>query len=230
MYTGNAAFDEKQYSYPPMKRPILLLAYLLAAHISFAQWFAEPLVGFRQDMNNTDLHMFNAGVQLAWKTSRYYELLFLVQRSLPSAIKYQQAAFTSNTALPLSVNVQKTLSPSAFNVAIGNRFFMAGKHSANKLMAKVYAGYMSQVITAEYSEYDKTNYILLNPDKQLKVDGVFLAFGFEFIRSLGNNRVFAAIDFSTPPSGQKPADYPNSFRRMAPFTINLGYSIAISKK
>lgn len=230
MQGANAAFQRIACSYQAMKTPLLLLIPLLAAQVSFGQWFAEPLAGFRQDMNNSDLHMFNAGVQLAWKPSRYYELLLLVQQTLPSGIKYQQAAFTSNTALPLSVNVQKTLSPSVFNVAIGNRFFMAGKHSPNKLMAKVYTGYMSEVITAEYSNYDKTNYVLLNPDKQLKVDGIFLAFGFEFIRSLGNNRVFAAVDFSTPPSGQKPADYPNSFRRMAPFTLNIGYSIALSKK
>lgn len=212
-----------------MKRPILLLASLLAAQLSFGQWFAEPMLGFRQDLNNPDFHLFNAGVQVAWKVSRYYELLFTVQRSLPADFKYQQSAFTSNTTLPLSVNIQKTLHPSVLNIGFGNRFFMAGKHSANKLMAKVYAGYMYDEIKVNYSDYDKVNYVLLNPDKRMKKDGLYLAFGFEFIRSIGNNRIFAAVDLATAPIGQRLSDYPNSFRSIAPFTINLGYSISLSK-
>lgn len=213
-----------------MRKPILLLVFVLLAQWSWSQWYAEPFVGFRQDLNSPDFHQFNAGIQLAWKVSKYYELLFQIQRTLPSEKKYQQFAYTSNTALPLTSPYQKTMSPSIFNIGFGNRFFMAGKHSQNKLFAKVYLGYVYEEVNVSYTEIDKTNYAILNPDKSSKNEGLYIAGGFEFMRSIGNNRIFAAIDVSTPPIGERRPTYPYSYQPLSPFTINIVYSIALTKK
>ena len=70
--------------------------------------------------------------------------------------------------------------------------------------------------------------IILNPDKTINATGLFISGGFEYMRQIKNNRLFVDLNFSSPPGYNN--KYPSSFNLMAPVTLNIGYSIKISKK
>jgi hypothetical protein len=92
----------------------------------------------------------------------------------------------------------------------------------------MYTGFLYQKMDVDY-QYDKTNYIVLNPDKTSEVAGLFLSGGLEYMRQLKTGRLFAELNFSTPPVTGK-RSYPYSFNTMAPFSINFGYSILLKNR
>jgi len=211
-----------------MKRTLaitLILAILLPKR-SFSQFYLEPFVGYQKNLNSPKNNMLNTGVQLALKLKKY-EFLIQVQKSWPQSLSGVDSSFTTNTSLPLSAPAYKTINTSAFTFAIGNRLKVAGGKTKNSYFIKLYTGVMFQNNAVKY-DYDKANYIILNPDKTINVTGLFVSGGFEYMRQIKSNRLFVELNFSSPPSGN--IKYPSSFNLMAPVTINIGYSIKISKK
>jgi hypothetical protein len=91
----------------------------------------------------------------------------------------------------------------------------------------MYTGVMIQKTTVNYT-YDKTNYIVLNPDQTRSFTGPFFSAGLEYMREIKGGRLFAELNFSTPPAVKQ--SYPSSFGPAAPASLNIGYSIKISKR
>jgi len=211
-----------------MKRTLSLLVVIvvLLPKLSFSQLYIEPFAGYQKNLNSPKNNLLNTGVQLAFKLKNY-EFLFQIQKSWPQSINGVDSSYTTNTSLPISAPAYKTINTSAFTFAIGNRFKIAGRKTKNSYFIKFYTGIMSQNNAVKY-DYDKANYIILNPDKTINVTGIFVSGGFEYMRQIKNNRLFVELNFSSPPSGN--IKYPSSFNLMAPITLNVGYSIKISKK
>lgn len=197
--------------------------------ISFAQTFAEPLVGYQKDLNNKpSFAHVNAGIQLAFKKNNHYEFLLQLQKSLPLSQAGIDSAFTPNTALPLYIGANKTIKPSIFSLAVGHRFKITDSKKTTGLFILLYTGLSFQKMKVEY-KYDKENYSILNPDKTLSKSGVYISTGIEYMRSLKNGRLFLQLCISTEPLTRITA-YPASFHFMAPLAMNLGYSLPIKKK
>ena len=211
-----------------MKRAILLCMAMVFCQIVYCQLYIEPFAGYQKDLNNKNFQLLNTGVQLSFIRSRRYELILQLQKSWPFSRHSADSSFTLNPNLPLYSAAAKNLRPSVITAAFGNRFKILGVHSKNGLYVKVFTGFVYQRVSVRY-QYDKTNYIVVNPDKTLQAAGVFLSGGLEYMRQLPTGRLFGEINFSTPPATGK-LDYPYSFNLMAPFSVNIGYSILLKNK
>jgi hypothetical protein len=211
-----------------MKRtlPLLLIIIALFPKSSFCQIFIEPFAGYQTDMNNTKTKLLNTGLQLAIKI-RKYEFLVQLQKNWPRSFNYVDSSYTTNTSLPLNAAAMKTIRTSSFSFAIGNRIKIAGKKTKNSFFLKVYTGIMYQKMGVSY-QYDKTNYILLNPDKTEEKTGFFVSGGLEYMRQFSFGRLFFDLNFSSPPTGN--FKYNESYNLMAPLSLSIGYSIKLSKR
>jgi hypothetical protein len=211
-----------------MKRtlPLLLIIITLFPKSSFSQIFIEPFAGYQTDMNNAKTKLLNTGLQFAIKMKKY-EFLLQLQKNWPRSFNYVDSSYTTNTSLPLNAPAQKTIRPSSFSFAIGHRIKIAGRKSKNSLFVKIYSGLMYQKIAVGY-QYDKTNYILLNPDKTEEKTGFFVSGGLEYMRQFSFGRLFFDLNFSSPPTGN--FNYNESYNLMAPLSLSIGYSIKLSKR
>lgn len=212
-----------------MRRALLLLLIFLLSKLSFAQKvFLEPLGGYQIDINDSKTHLINSGLQLAFVFKKQkYEMLLQVQRSWPQNSHYADSAFTVNPNFPLYAAAAKTLSASSFSFAVGHRIKIAGRETSNSFFVKAFTGITDQKTTIAY-QYDKSNYIILNPDQTIEHTGVYLSGGFEYMRKFAHSRFFAELNFSSPPSGT--IKYPSTFNLVAPISLNVGYSIQLSKR
>ena len=205
----------------------LLLVINLSAFNCIAQFYIEPVIGYQIDMNNSRFIQINSAIQFAFKRSKRYEFILLVQRSWPLSHVSSDSSFTANPSLPLYAAAQKTILPGAFSFSAGHRFVVAGKNSVNKLSLLINTGLTAQKIKVSYG-YDKNNYTILNPDKTQNRLSVFVSGGVEYMRLLKSGRLFFQINVSSPPAG-KSFKYPSSFQLMAPINFSAGYSIPIKK-
>ncbi len=211
-----------------MRRTLLLFIIIgLLPNVSFAQIYIEPLAGYQVDLDNQRRNkLFNTGVQLALRMKRY-EFLVQLQKSWSQKFNYTDSSFTLNPNLPLYAPAAKTIHPSIYSLGVGNRIKIFGRKTNGSLFAKLSLGIMYQRIAVAY-QYDKVNYTVLNPDKTQNTAGIYVSAGIEYIYQLKKNRLFAELNFSSPPGSS--SNYPNSFRLVAPASLNIGYSIQLSKK
>jgi hypothetical protein len=205
--------------------PSIAFIVFLPKH-SFSQIYIEPVAGYQKNLNNNRTYFLNTGLRAAFRFKKY-ELLVQVQNSWPQTLNYTVSSFTANPALPLNSPAEKKMRTSSYSFAIGNRFKVAGRKTKNSFFVSMYTGVMFQKTTVNYT-YDKTNYILLNPDRTQSIAGPFFSAGFEYMRQIKSGRLFAELNFSTPPVGKQ--SYPSSFGPAAPASLNIGYSIKISKR
>jgi hypothetical protein len=211
-----------------MKKTLLLSMAIACCKMISAQVYLEPFAGYIKDLNNKKFQLLNTGVQLSYVKGRRYEMILQLQKSWPTGGRSSDSSFTLNPNLPLYSPAAKQLRPSSITAAFGNRFKILGSNSKNAIYAKVFTGIVYQRVSVRY-QYDKNNYIILNPDKTLQAAGIFLSGGLEYMRQLPTGRLFGELNFSTPPATGK-LNYPYSFNSMAPFSINIGYSILLKKK
>ncbi len=207
---------------------ILFITLQITVHYAKGQTSVEPFLGWQKDLNGGKFKQLNTGVQFSFKESPGYEFILQLQRSWPLAIVSYDAAFTTNTALPIFTGAKKSIRPAANSVALGHRIVVAGKNTANVFFIIIYTGMRVQRIAVKY-EYDNDNYTILNPDKTLTRAGIYLSGGAEYMRVFKNGRIFFQLTASTQ-SLQKKIKYPSSFNFLAPLSFNAGYSFNIKKK
>lgn len=210
-----------------MKLPSLLLTiFILAGSNAKAQWYIEPIAGYQVDINN---HVHFKGlktvVNFCNTISRRYQIIFQLQKNWPLAYYSSDTAFTTNTGLPLTQMAAKTISPVSFSFGLGQRFKIAGNGS-NFLFVSLYTGLQSQQVKVAY-DYDKNNYIILNPDKTATRSGLYIGCGASYIRQLGKQRLLVQLEYSF--LLQSKIYYPGTFNYVTPLSVELGYAIPIVK-
>ena len=70
-------------------------------------------------------------------------------------------------------------------------------------------------------------YTILNPHKNLNIEGVFLGGGIHYKRKVGNGYCFSQIDISSPPIVKGHLNY--VYENPVLLAINAGYIIAFKK-
>lgn len=213
-----------------MKKLICLLTILAGlVSISSAQIFLEPLLGYHMDMNNSSnrFSQFNTGLQFCLQISRRYELLMKAERAWPIVKRASDIAYSSNPNLPLSINAEKTIRPFSFSFSVGHRIKIFGGKTKNNFSALIYTGITKQQIEVSY-QYDKTNYTIFSPDQTQETVSVAVAAGFEYMRQLKKGRLFAQLQIASMPLVRK-IKTASSFNYIAPLSLNIGYSIPLSK-
>lgn len=203
---------------------LIIILNLLALNCA-AQFYIEPVAGFQLDVNNPNsFKQVNTAVQSAFRKSRHYEIILLLQKTWPVTYTSQDSAFSTNPALPVYAHAKKTICAASFSLAVGHRLTIIGGKTNGVFSVLLYSGLNIQRFAVAY-QYDKTNYTILNPDRTLNIDGFFISGGLEYLRLLKKGRLFTQLIVATPPARQ--LKYPASFGLMAPFSLNAGYSIMI---
>lgn len=194
--------------------------------VAYCQFYVEPLAGIQKDMNNSSYSFFNSGLRATYKIRRY-EMVLQFQKSWPYSWYGTDPSFTLDTLLPVYSLAGKQIKLSSFSFAFGNRFKVIGNNQGSCLFISFYTGVMFQKASVIYS-FDKNHYTILNPDQSQDLAGLFASGGLEYMWQFKKGRIFAELNFSTPPAGNWA--YPASFGVVSPLSFNVGYSFKISKK
>ncbi len=209
----------------------LLLTMLFFTGSCFAQLFVEPIVGYQTDLDTHPYKysMINTGVQFAFKYKRHYELLVKVQQSWGQTSHYSGNAFTTNPALPPTIEVQNSIKPSVFSFAIGHRFKIPPEKAgrSNVFSILLYTGVAHQKIAVDY-DYDKANYIVLNAEQTQQRWGVYISAGLEYMRKFENGRLFVQSLITSPASGSSTQEY-SSLGFNSLLSFNAGYSFMLQQ-
>ena len=222
------------YSLSVFMKIIFLLAitFLFGNTIGHAQLYIEPIVGGQISLNNTDKNFFqvNVGLQLAIHKDRFYEMLIRAMAGLPVSSTIDAAkAYTANPSLPISADVSTSIKPYTYSFALGHRITInSRKTQKNNVFLIIFTGFVNERIAVHYA-YDKSNYTILNPQISLGRVSVFASAGLEYMKQLANGRLFANILIATPPIGKKTSNL-STFTFIIPLSVNVGYSIPLSKK
>lgn len=192
-----------------------------------AQVYVEPIIGYQIDMtNHPRLNQLNTSVQFAFKTKRS-ELLLTLQKSWGLNRFSTDSSFTLNPALPLYSPAQKKMTPNSFSFLITRRSFLFGNRNGQHMFFLASIGMEHQQIKVQYN-YDKNDYVILNPDKTIQQTSINLETGLEYMLPLKNGRFFTQMKIILV-EGVRKLNYPISFHYPAPLTINVGYSFLLKK-
>lgn len=215
------------YYYMKKILTLLLFVTLCANCCKAQQIYAEPMIGYQLDLNNSGkFKQFNTGLQCSFTKGKGYEFILQVQRSWPGSTVSADSSFTANPSFPLYAAAKKTILPSAFSFALGHRFAVAGRKTDNIFFLLFYTGLTSQHIAVSY-DYDKNNYTVLNPDQTQHRTNLYIAGGAEYMHLFNKGRIFFQVTASSPPYGK--SAYPSSFHFMGPLAFNAGYSLSLKK-
>ena len=211
------------------KCTLLLISSTLLACNCFAQLYIAPVAGYQLDVaNNKSFHQINTGIQISMKMSRRYEMILRIQTCLSKEYHYSDSSFTPDPLLPLYEPAYKNIDPQLWYFSFDQRFILNPKNKKQLFSFLLRTGFNSQVLMVSY-QYDKTHYVILNPDRTLKASNFFIGAGIEYMRLFKDNRLFVQLAIDSPPAYQG-KQYPSSFSFIAPLSLNIGYSFLLQKK
>jgi len=208
---------------------VLFSTFTLLVTDCAAQQYLEPISGYQVDPNYSGrFQQINTGAQIAFRKSRRYEFIVRIQKSWGFPYHSSDSSFTANPALPLYSPAYKTIKPGAWYLTIDHRFILGSKSKNHQFSILLLTGLTYQSLKVTY-QYDKNDYIILNPDKTQQVSGLSIGTGFEYMRKFKDNRVFFRLTIDGPLAGGR-INYPSSFTFISPIALNAGYSLLFKKK
>ncbi|MFT3749239.1 MAG: hypothetical protein QM768_13020 [Agriterribacter sp.] len=197
--------------------------------LSYSQNTVEPCVGYSIDLaNKPAFSQANIGLQYPVINHRVYQLLIRVQGGLPlnnqSGI---DAAYTPDPALPLSVTAAHKAKWHSAALIIGNRFKLISWAGKNTISPFANAGIAYQKINVVYDNYNKEQYTVLNPHRDLKKFGLCIGGGIQYKRNLGAGAVFLHAEVLSSPVVDSLNNY--HYKLPVPLSINIGYVVEFKK-
>ena len=213
-----------------MKYFTLVIIYVVLVYSDCAaQSYIEPILGSRFALNNkvNKFLQLSFGTQYSFRKKRNYDILLQCMISWPISKSSTVQAYSTNPSLPEKVLVDKTVKPYTLTFALGHRLTILGGDKKDNLAFLIYTGLVFEKITVNYA-YDKSNYVVLNPDKTLIRASIFVSGGLEYQHKLPKGKIFGQILIASPPFGGS-IRYPSTFNFITALSINLGYAIPLKK-
>ena len=217
-----------------MKQTILYILFLfLLTSRSFSQKFIEPVLGLVSNTKVSDgievnLKQITVALQICNTHKKTYENGFKLDVGLPIAFKSNDISFTLNPALPLNKTAIKSVKKTSISLTFFQNFKLFSITKKDKFSFLLNSGVSFHKISVSY-DYDKINYVVLNPDKTFQQSGVYLGTGFQYLYALKQGRIFLQSVLNFPLITKK-NNYPTSYKGLFSPTINVGYSITLNKK
>jgi hypothetical protein len=203
---------------------------------AYTQKQVEPFVGYRayengqtKDDTRPTLHQLNFGIQLLKTKKDYRENGFRLNIALPFANNsVYDSSYTLNPNLPLTAVAKKTVGVYSFSISFYQKYLLLKLKKKNEISMFVHSGLAFQKLKVSY-DYDKKNYVILNPVKTINSFGILLGFGLRYSRTIKTNKIFieSVTDIPIITSRNK---YPSPLKVIFPVGLNIGYSIAIKNK
>jgi hypothetical protein len=209
-------------------RNIFFLAALFVCNYSLAQLYLEPFTGIAFDLSNKQTFKYaNTGIQLSVPGRSGTEFVFGFSTGFGLTQKGNDSSFTLNNSLPLYEPAVKKIKPSIYSFFMNTRLPIVKKDKGG-LYIDLIAGGSMQRINVTY-DYNEKEYVILNPESSISGFGFFAGGGVEYIINLKRSRIFFQTNFISKPFVKKPSQF-NSFSYAVPLSLNIGYSVDISKK
>jgi hypothetical protein len=203
---------------------------------AYTQKYLQPFVGYRayingqpKNDNRPTLRQLNFGVQLLKERKENYENGFRLIIALPfSNNTVYDSSYTLNPNLPVIAFAKKTVQVYSLSASFIQKYLLFNIKQKNELGILVHTGFAYQKVKVSY-DYDKKNYVILNPDKTINGYGVLLGFGLQYARFIKSNKFFveSMLDLPIVTSKNK---YPSPLKIIFPVGFNIGYSIALKNK
>lgn len=213
-----------------MKFKLLFLLSLFFSSISFSQKFIEPIIGLaanRKTTNGIDANIkqFVIGLQVCTVKKKKFEYGFRLEAGLPQAFKSFDSSFTLNPNLSLYKSAGKTVRKTSLSFILFQHFKLFSITKKDKFSLLFNSGVSFQKTSFRY-DYDKINYVILNPDKTFEQVGLQLGIGFQYLYSLKNGRIFLQGLLNFPIISKK-YSYPTIYKGLVSQSINVGYSVPL---
>lgn len=211
-------------------RKQVLTLLLFSPFMAKAQNTIEPYMGYSIDLGNErTLSQVNIGLQYPVITHRVYQMLIGVRGGFPlNKHSRNDAAYTSEPSLPLSVTIGYEAKWYSCAISLGHRFRLISWADKNTISSFVNAGVAYQSISVNHDGYNKDEYTVLNPHRSLKKAGVFIGGGIQYRRELGMGAIFLQPEVSSPPLVESLNNY--NYKLPVPFAISIGYTVGFKKR
>lgn len=211
------------------RRPQIVVLLFLLPILSYSQNTIEPYIGYSIDINNKKpLLQLTPGLQYPVINKKVYQMVIGVRGGLPL---YKNAgtevAYSADPSLPLTVTTGYKTQFYSIAATLGNRFRVSRRGDKNIFSLFLTVGLISHKINVWHESYDMEKYTILNPHKNLNMNGVFLSGGIHYKRKVGGGYCFSQIDISSPPIVKGHMNYVHE--SPVPLAINAGYIIAFKK-
>jgi hypothetical protein len=216
-----------------MKKYILLFIIgCLFQNIINAQKYIEPIIGYQNNFLNINdtkkngiLNQAYIGLSFSNKKREQYEYAFNLSSGIPITKKIVDSSFTLNIGLPLFSPAYKYTSFFSLSASFVQKYKFIDFSEKDKLIFLFGLGFTYQSIMINY-EYDKINYVILNPDKSIRKFGLHTSFGIQYLHYLKKGRIFIQSEIESPIFTKKTKYYTN-LKAILPLRYSLGYSIEI---
>jgi hypothetical protein len=212
-----------------LKIYLIILLFLFSVQL-FAQKYIEPILGIQYNQKTADaveinIKQITLGAQICFAIRKYYENGFQINVGLPIPFKSYDSSFSLNPGLPFYNRVDKSLSIFSSTVNFFQNFKLISFTEKDKLFFQLNIGFTYQKLSVDYT-YDKTNYVILNPDKDLQKAGLYIGIGLQYLHELKNGRIFLQGSVNSPPLVKR-NDYPTIYKGLLNPVIAAGYSIKL---
>jgi len=207
-------------------------AQFLSTFDTNAQSFLSLSTGISSDLNNAHHSFYHIPFSLQWKPSPGEKAAFLVEFNydFPFTTKSTGQAYTLNPSLPKEVTLQETIRPYIFSVNIGFRVHLYTNKRNNSFYINLLPlGVSAQYFKANYKNFDKKNYDILNPDVNLNRGGIVTSVAAEYDFHKTKQDMKLMLRIQSPPL-QSRGDYPLSYRFVAPLQLTFGYNFYYNKR
>lgn len=212
-----------------LNKQVFILLFLVP-FIAESQKAFEPYLGYGIDLAfKKSLSQVNIGLQYPAINHRIYQMVIRVQGGLPlNKYSGNDAAYTSDPILPLSITTGYETKWYSCAVTLGNRFRLISWTGKNILSLFVNAGFIYQNIVVRYDSYNSEKYTVLNPHRSLKKIGLCIGGGVQYKHKLDRGSIFLQIEFFSSPIVKSLNNY--HYNLPVPFATNLGYIIEFKKR
>ncbi len=215
-----------------MRLKISILILLTASYLQlFSQKYIEPIVGIQFNQKkaaDVNIKQIALGVQISFAIRKYYENGLQINIGLPIPLKGYDSSFSLNPSVPFYSRADKNLKIFSSSATFFQNIKLVSFTSKDKLSFQFNIGVTYQKLTINY-EYDKANYVILNPDIDIQKTGIYFGFGLHYLYELQKGRIFLQGGVSFPPLVKK-NNYPTVYKGLLNPVIAVGYSIKFQNK
>lgn len=207
----------------------LTLCILFADKIN-AQSAISFSTGISSDLNNSNKTFYHIPVSLQWApfSDPKNPILFEFDYGIPLINKKNANAYTLNPSLPEEVTLQQNTHAVFYTASVGVNVYLFSIQQKSSFYLNLMAGFCHQNIKVIYKNYDNANYEVLNPDVDLKKDGMVLSMAVSYYFNK-SKEAFVRIHIQSPLI-RKPSDYTLSYKYMAPTQLTFVYNFFYNKK
>ncbi|UAY52502.1 hypothetical protein [Ferruginibacter albus] len=182
-------------------------------------------IGIDINSDNQNYTFTYIPITVTWVKASYENIAFIAKAELgiPFGASGSDSAYTLNPSLPSSISLKKKIAPYLFSLGIGLRInVLENKKKQHLLVDFLPLEIFSQNFNVSYSNYDKSNYDIINPDVDLNRTSLAIGLDIAWQTTVFKKNVFVTLGVQTPVFTGT-GDYELSYKLITPLQLTFGY-------